>query len=65
VTAFDFRLATIADIRDRFVIVNCPYCTDRHAHAVASIGSNSVVAGCHTPARPRLYAVPQKRKAKK
>lgn len=57
VTAFAFRTAEVCAIRDRFVIVDCPYCGDRHAHAIASIGSKQVVAGCHAPHQPRLYSI--------
>ena len=63
-TAFDFRTATVRGIRDRFVIVDCPYCGSLHAHAVGSIGSQQIVAGCHTPHHPRLYAIPKTRSKK-
>ena len=60
-SAFDFRRAEIRSIRGRFVLVDCPYptCGSRHAHQLGSIGSTQVVAGCSTPERPRLYAIPK------
>ncbi len=50
--------ARVLNVRGGYVIVSCPHCRARHAHKTTAIGSREIVAACHTPARPRSYAIP-------
>jgi hypothetical protein len=56
-TDFATGIAKVVSIKGRFAVVACPFCACRHAHSLASIGSAEVIAGCHTPHRPRTYAI--------
>lgn len=51
-------VAEVIGFCDRGVIVACPHCGGEHEHSRAMVGSNSVVAGCHTGfTRCREYRV--------
>lgn len=51
-------VAEVIGTSPRGVIVKCPHCGDTHAHARSMVGSNHVVAGCHTGyTRCREYRV--------
>ena len=41
-------VAEVVRTAARNVVVKCPHCGKEHEHARSSVGSNSVVAGCHT-----------------
>jgi hypothetical protein len=63
VSAFAYGgVAEITNVKDRFVYVKCPFCDCRHAHSVSSMGSDQIIAGCHQPNYPRMYAIPAKLK---
>jgi hypothetical protein len=56
--------ATLLALRDE-AIVRCPFCRQTHQHQRQSAGSREVVAGCHTPTTPRLYAIPAAPRSKR
>lgn len=51
-------VAEVVAVRGRNVVVACPHCNGTHEHARSFVGSNAVVAGCHTGfSRCRQYRV--------
>lgn len=51
-------VAPIVKLDASGVLVACPHCAGQHHHGRAVLGSNHVVAGCHTGHRfLREYAI--------
>ena len=66
--AWETGIAEVVNSRGPNIQVLCPHCAKRHYHSRASLGSKSVVAGCHVgvegrypgDVRLREYRIPKR-----